>query len=274
MFVSEDNIYISYPVYQPVAYRQPLPMPQFSLSALEDTYNYLTESEKSSLSGDISGSKPMAAVVDPSRTVIHKIAINNGKIDYVSKGEVHGNLLNQYSMDEYNGNLRVATTSNVYTNQGSNLSNNVYVLDGSMKTIGSLEQIALGEKIYSTRFMNDRLYMVTFKQMDPFFVIDLSSPTSPKVLGELQLPGFSDYLYPYDATHIIGVGKDTTINQWGGTQATGLKLALFDVSDVTTPKLVGKFVINSSGADSEVLRDPKAFLFDKIRISLSYRSMS
>lgn len=264
MFVSEDNIYISYPVYQPVTvYSPPLPVPQLSLSALEDTYNYLTESEKSSFVGDISGSKPITTQVDQSRTVIHKIAINNGKIDYVSKGEVRGNLLNQYSMDEYNGNLRVATTSNVYTNYGSNLSNNVYVLDGSMKTIGSLEQIALGEKIYSTRFMNDRLYMVTFKQMDPFFVIDLSGPTSPKVLGELQLPGFSDYLHPYDATHVIGIGKDTTINQWGGAQAKGLKLALFDVSDIANPKLVGKFVINSSGADSEALRDPKAFLFDK-----------
>ena len=165
-------------------------------------------------------------------------------------------------MDEYDGNLRVATTTNAYDGT-SYMSNNVYVLDKGMKEIGDLEKIAPGEKIYSTRFMGDRLYMVTFKQMDPFFVIDVSNPHKPKILGELKIPGYSDYLHPYDSTHIIGVGKQTTENQWGGATAKGVKIALFDVSDVSDPKLVDKFEIGEAGTDSEALRDHRAFLFDK-----------
>ena len=124
-------------------------------------------------------------------------------------------------MDEYKNNLRVATTSSVYTTRGSYEYNNVFVLDSGMKTIGSLTHIAEQEKIYSTRFIGDRLYMVTFKRIDPFFVIDLSTPASPKILGKLKIPGYSDYLHPYDATHIIGVGKETGTNDWGGVSTKG-----------------------------------------------------
>jgi uncharacterized secreted protein with C-terminal beta-propeller domain len=166
-------------------------------------------------------------------------------------------------MDEYNGNLRVATTSDVWTARGQYEYNNVFVLDGSMKTIGSLTHIAEQEKIYSTRFLGDRLYMVTFKRIDPFFVIDLSTPSSPKILGKLKIPGYSDYLHPYDSTHIIGVGKETATNDWGGVSTRGVKLALFDVSDVEHPKQVGKVEIGESGTDSAALYDHKAFLFDK-----------
>jgi uncharacterized secreted protein with C-terminal beta-propeller domain len=166
-------------------------------------------------------------------------------------------------MDEYNGNLRVATTSNVYSMQGSYEYNNVFVLDSGMKTIGSLTHIAGQEQIYATRFIGDRLYMVTYKRVDPFFVIDLSSPTSPKILGRLSIPGFSDYLHPYDATHIIGVGKETATNDWGGVSTRGLKLALFDVSDVGHPTQIDKVEIGDAGTDSAVLSDHKAFLFDK-----------
>jgi uncharacterized secreted protein with C-terminal beta-propeller domain len=105
--------------------------------------------------------------------------------------------------------------------------------------------------------------MVTFKRLDPFFVIDLSDPTRPGILGKLKLPGFSDYLHPYDAHHIIGIGKETEENQWGGISTAGLKIALFDVSDVNNPGLVDQVVIGEAGTDSEVLRDHKAFLFDR-----------
>ena len=132
-----------------------------------------------------------------------------------------------------------------------------------MKAIGSLTHIAEQEKIYSTRFIGDRLYMVTFKRIDPFFVIDLSSPSHPKILGKLKIPGYSDYLHPYDSTHIIGVGKETATNDWGGVSTRGVKLALFDVSDVEHPKQVGKVEIGESGTDSAALYDHKAFLFDK-----------
>jgi uncharacterized secreted protein with C-terminal beta-propeller domain len=139
-------------------------------------------------------------------------------------------------MDEYVGNLRVAKTSDVSTIRRQYEYNNVFVLDGAMKTIGSLKHIAEQEKIYSTRFTGDRLNKVTFKRIDPFFVIDLSTPSSPKILGKLKIPGYSDYLHPYDNNHIIGVGKETAANEKGGISTKGLKLALFDVSDVEHPK--------------------------------------
>ena len=126
-----------------------------------------------------------------------------------------------------------------------------------MATIGSLTHIAEQEQIYATRFIGDRLYMVTYKRVDPFFVIDLSTPTSPKILGKLKIPGFSDYLHPYDATHIIGVGKETGTNDWGGVSTEGLKLALFDVSDVEHPTQIDKVEIGDAGTDSAALYGPQ-----------------
>ena len=143
--------------------------------------------------------------------------------------------------------------------------NNVYVLDGKMSTIGSLTHIAEQETIYSTRFIGDRLYMVTFKRIDPFFVIDLANPETPKILGKLKIPGYSDYLHPYDATHIIGIGKETTTNEWGGVSTSGVKLSLFDVSDVANPKQLDKVQIGDAGSDSAALTDHHAFLFDKAK---------
>lgn len=266
MYVSADNIYISYPVYHydAVPARKSLPIiGEGPFGAIEDAFNRLAESEKEGVLSDIKDGVIYEPSTDTTRTVIHKLAISKGSIDYRSKGEVPGTLLNQFSMDEYEGNLRVATTTNVYDHGTSYQFNNVFVLDGDMGLIGTLKNLAKGEKIYSTRFMGDRLYMVTFKQMDPFFVIDMSNPHKPKVLGKLKIPGYSDYLHPYDATHVIGVGKETSQNQWGGATAKGVKIALFDVSDVTDPKLVDKFEIGEAGTDSEALRDHRAFLFDK-----------
>jgi len=109
--------------------------------------------------------------------------------------------------------------------------------------------------------MQDRAYMVTFKQIDPLFVIDLSDAENPKVLGELKIPGYSTYLHPYDDTHIIGFGYDTKENKWGGTQNAGLKVALFDVSDVANPKEIDTYSIGDVGTSSQALYDHKAFLF-------------
>jgi hypothetical protein len=102
--------------------------------------------------------------------------------------------------------------------------------------------------------------------VDPFFVIDLSSPTQPKVLGSLKLPtGYSNYLHPFDATHIIGIGKGTqdSGSEFGGVEPLGVRLALFDVSDVSHPVTVGTYQIGGMGTDSEALYDHKAFFFDK-----------
>jgi len=241
---------------------------QVSSIAIAEDFNTMSETEKQAAIAEMKNSEQEAirkSEIDQSTTVIHKIGINNGAITYLAKGEVPGYLKNQFAMDEYGGNLRVATTSDVWTTRGQYEYNNVFVLNGEMKTIGSLTHIAEQEKIYSTRFVGDRLYMVTFKRIDPFFVIDLSSPENPKILGKLKIPGYSDYLHPYDSTHIIGIGKETGTNDWGGVSTKGLKLAFFDVSDVEHPKQIDTVEIGDAGTDSAALSDHRAFLFDKTK---------
>jgi hypothetical protein len=141
-------------------------------------------------------------------TVIHKIAIKDGRIRYVASGIVPGTILNQFSMDEHKGYFRIATTIGSWWWGRDDSKNNVYVLDDDMRTVGKLEGLAPGETIYSARFFGNRCYLVTYKQIDPFFVIDLRNPKDPKVLGELKIPGFSTYLHPYDENHVIGIGKN------------------------------------------------------------------
>ena len=303
LYVSENALYVSYQRYHPVISTmqggkeifppQPVAVGGGTGSAVVSTaidlplssgvsssktsvspavipsdFNSLTEAERQSILDGLRNAEQDAIrrqETDQTTTVVHKVAIKDGAFTYIAKGEVPGTLDNQFSMDEFNGNLRLATTSSVYTQSGQYTYNNVYVLDGKMSTIGSLTHIAEQESIYSTRFIGDRLYMVTFKRIDPFFVIDLSTPENPKILGKLKIPGYSDYLHPYDATHIIGVGKETTTNEWGGVSVSGVKLALFDVSDVTNPKQLDKVQIGDAGSDSAALTDHHAFLFDKAK---------
>ncbi len=199
------------------------------------------------------------------QSVLHRFSVEKGDISYAATGTFPGRLLNQFSLDEYKGNLRVATTVDDWTRDTRVQYNNVYVLGPDLAIMGKLEYIAPDERIYAARFIGDRLYLVTFKQMDPFFVIDLSDPKRPAVLGELKLPGYSDYLHPYDATHIIGIGKETVANEWGGFTTGGLKMTLFDVADVNNPVEVDTVEIGLPGTDSEALHDHKAFLFDASR---------
>jgi uncharacterized secreted protein with C-terminal beta-propeller domain len=200
---------------------------------------------------------------DTRKTIIHKISIDEEEIDYVAKGTIPGRLLNQFSMDERGDRFRVATTNEIYTQyEGTVRSNAVYVLDEQLEIVGELEEIAPDESIFSTRFMGDRLYMVTFQQIDPFFVIDLSSDT-PKILGELKIPGFSNYLHPYDEEHVIGFGRDTKEVDNGRVQQLGIKIALFNVADVNNPKVADDVIIGDSSTYSEALHNHKAFFFDK-----------
>jgi inhibitor of cysteine peptidase len=174
---------------------------------------------------------------------------------------VPGYVLNQYSMDEHSGYFRIATNWN-----GETKMNNVYVLNMSLAIVGRLENLAKNENLHSVRFIGDKCYLVTFKKTDPLFVIDLSQPTNPRVLGELKIPGYSDYLHPYDETHLIGVGKETVEAEEGDfAWYQGLKLSLFDVSNVNNPKQLAKYVIGDRGTNSPVLTEPKAFLFDKTK---------
>src|SRR5438445_1725561 len=239
LYVSNDAIYLTYQKYHPYYYDESYTKDRFfkailpllpddiqvqvkSIDAdnldssqkwaqisdlLQNTYNKMSENYKNALFDKI-----QKAIVeydikiqqDYRKTAIQKFAINNGTITYVSKGEVPGYLLNQYSMDEFGKRFRVATTSEYYDSKGITTANNVYVLDDSLNIMGGLEKVAPEESIYSARFMGEKLYLVTYQRIDPFFVIDLSGDT-PKVLGALKIPGYSSYLHPYDDTHVIGI---------------------------------------------------------------------
>jgi inhibitor of cysteine peptidase len=199
-----------------------------------------------------------------SNTTIHKIRLQDGKVTYLAEGEVPGWVLNQFSMDESGGYFRIATTGGHVSRSSSSSSSAVYVLDESMRTVGVLEGLAPGEQIYSARFMGDRCYLVTFKKVDPLFVIDLSNPSAPTVLGKLKIPGYSNYLHPYDETHVIGIGKETVEAEEGDfAWYQGLKISLFDVSDVANPVEVAKIEVGDRGTDSPALQDHKAFLFSR-----------
>jgi uncharacterized secreted protein with C-terminal beta-propeller domain len=278
LYVSENALYVSYPRYRPPIFRDSGDLPVKSVAASEPSarpvgipadFNSLPAEERQSIVEAFRNDEQEAIrrqEIAQTTTVIHKIAIGKGAITYRARGEVPGTLYNQFAMDEYKGNLRVATTSTVSTPRyGQYTYNNVYVLDGDLKTVGELTHIAEQETIYATRFIGDKLYMVTFRRIDPFFVIDLSVPESPRVLGKLKIPGYSDYLHPYDATHIIGVGKETATNDWGGVSTSGVKIALFDVSDLQNPRLLDKVQIGDAGSDSAALTDHHAFLFDRVK---------
>jgi len=182
-------------------------------------------------------------------TLIYRVRLDKENIVAEAEGAVSGYVLNQFSMDEYNDYFRIATTE--WTNNGSK--NNLFILNMSLNVVGEIEGLAPGERIYSARFMGDRCYLVTFRQIDPFFVIEVGNPTEPKVLGYLKIPGFSGYLHPYDEDHIIGIGK----------QDNNVKLSLFDVTNVTSPTETAKYVVQADRSDSTVSWDHKAFLFDK-----------
>ena len=199
-------------------------------------------------------------------TEIYKFNIlENGEVEYSCKTRVKGQTINQYSLDEYNENLRVALKD---SKEGSR----IVIFNEKMKQIGETPYLAKGEQMYSTRFMGDKAYLVTYKTIDPLFVIDLSNPTEPKVLGELKIPGYSTYLHPYDENHLIGIGMQTEekINRdiqgkVTSTTATitGMKMALFDVTDPTNPVEISSTVIGDRRTTSAILTNPKALLFSK-----------
>lgn len=199
------------------------------------------------------------------KTSIYKFALEDGTVKYQGNGQVPGYILNQFSMDEYDNHFRIATTTGTLSRTDSSTENNVFVLDEDLNIVGSVRNIAPGESIFSMRFMGKRGYMVTFKKVDPFFVLDLEDHTDPTILGKLKIPGYSDYLHPMDENHIIGIGKDSVpAEESEGDFAwyQGVKMAVFDVTDVEQPKELHKVIIGDRGTDSPALHDHRAFLYD------------
>ena len=191
-------------------------------------------------------------------TTVYKFELDSLYPRFVAKGTVPGNIINQFAMDEYNGNFRIATTKNNV--------NAVYILSQSMHRLGAVENIARGEQIKSVRFEGERGYVVTFRNTDPLFVLDLSKVRAPKILGELKIPGYSTYLHTYDENHVMGFGYDGT--EWGTNG--NLKLALFDITDVTSPK--EKFVEVIDSRTSELLTNHKSLLFSKDKDLIAFSS--
>ena len=304
-YVSEDNFYLTYQQNMPFGFYENSSRDRFfdvivpllpnniqdEIRAIQDdsslnsseqwvkiselmqrSYNEMDKDDKEKLFEDIRDAlnEYDAKIQEETRkTIIHKISIDEDKIEYVAKGSVPGRLLNQFSMDQSEDRFRVATTTEYYTQyQGMVRANAVYVLDEQLNIVGGLDKIAPDESIFSSRFIGDRLYLVTFQQIDPFFVIDLSNDT-PKILGELKIPGFSNYLHPYDEEHIIGIGRDTKEIGNDRVQQLGIKIALFNVADVNNPKVADDVIIGDTSTHSEALHNHKAFFFDKTRGVLS-----
>lgn len=196
-------------------------------------------------------------------TVVHKLALTDEGTEYEASGLVPGHLLNQYSLGEYGGHLRVATTVRDGDVFNGSESNAVYVLGagaeaGKMDVVGRIENIAPGEQIYSARFIGARGYLVTFRRVDPLFTLDLADPTAPQVVGELKVPGYSEYIHPLGDTHLLTIGRD--VDDSGSFPTVGgVQLSLFDVSDFANPRLVDSAIIGSSGTYSEAEYNPKAF---------------
>lgn len=200
------------------------------------------------------------------KTSIHKISIGGDGIEYVAKGVVPGRVLNQFSMSEYKGYFRIATTTgHVHRNSVEDSSkNHVFVLNDNLEVVGEVKDLASGERIYSARFMGDKAYLVTFKKVDPLFVIDLKNPQEPEVLGKLKIPGYSNYLHPFGENYLIGIGKSTVASEEGNfAWYKGVKLSLFDISDLNNPKQVSKFIVGDRGTESPALKNHKALLFSK-----------
>lgn len=195
------------------------------------------------------------------KTTIYKFNLEEAKIKLQCKTEMEGNINNQFSIDEYDGNLRVATT----LGSGDKTENRLYIYDKDLNEIGKIDNMANGEEIYSVRFIGKVGYIVTFKEIDPLFVIDLSDPTKPEIKGELKIPGYSSYLHPYDETHIIGIGHNTKTNQYGGTQNTTMKMSMFDVSDLENPKEMFSVDIGNKYAYSEITSNHKALFYNKAK---------
>ena len=203
-------------------------------------------------------------------TDIIALDVDGKKVTYRADGTVGGSLLNQFSMDEYGGYLRVATTE--WEWGSGEQSSSLFVLDKNLNIVGSIKDIATGEQIYSVRFMGDKGYIVTFETMDPFFTVDLSDPENPKIAGELKLPGYSNYLHQIDENTVLGVGRQTkeliTRDEFGneevvGFREGGIKLSLFDISDFTDPKELDSYILGGDSTWSDALYDHKAIMVNR-----------
>ena len=221
LYMSENSIFVTYPHYSYVM--------QPSLTVDDVAFSSATQAE--------------------CYTTIFKIDVSGAGLDLTASGTVRGTVVDRYAIDERNGYMRIATTD--FTNGTETL---VSVLSSDLTLVGQIGGIGKGETMQSSRYINDTLYLVTFRQVDPLFAIDLTDPNSPRILGELTMPGFSTYLHPVDDTHLIGLGFE----------GRSMKVSLCNVSDRTNPVEEQKLLL-SDFSYSPALYDPHAVTYDPAR---------
>ena len=262
VYCNRDNLYITAPEYT------------------QETYDTLTDASFNRASADyVTAFLPF--FYSPSDTHIIKLSLEKD-IDFAADGRVKGMISNQYALDEYEGNLRVATTT-IATGNGRETANHLFVLDKDLQQIGEVAGIAPGEMIQAVRYIEDTAYVITYQQTDPLFVIDLKNPEKPTVLGELKIDGFSTVLIPVDDNTLLGIGFNTSsIADLYGEEdpavadmqmTDGLKLVLFDVSDKANPKALDEKIFKDY--DSEVQFNPRALVVNNERgdYTLPYRKL-
>ena len=230
---------------------------------------------------DASSIEPSPVPTADLKTIIHKFGLQEDESTtatttptvrpiYLASGEVAGTLLNQFSMDEYRGDLRVAVTIRNW--RENRQENHVKILrpeQGILEEIGTIAGLGIDESIYAVRFMGPQAYIVTFRRIDPLYALDLSDPTNPKALGELKITGFSSYLHPVGENLLLGVGQEASLEGF----VEGLQISLFDTSDPTEPKRISQLLLSNvlglsdsdniedAGGNSPAERDHRAFLF-------------
>ncbi len=284
VFMSEEGLYITYPrsgdpfAYMLNFFRQEkgiLPSSAFEKLEKLSSYDISVEAKMTELSQIIEtaftgknnddalalrtemtnrlSSYSKAHARELESTGIVKLRVSD--LDIVAQGSVPGKPLNQYSLDEYEGNLRIATTASASGMLGMFVprdatTNDVYVLGSDLNQRGAVLDLGVGERVYSARFIGDRGYVVTFRDTDPFYVLDLSSPENPTKTGELKIPGYSSYLHPLSENRILGVGMEEG----------KVKLSLFDISSPSEPREVARYMLDEYW--SEAISNPRAFLAD------------
>ncbi|HVM55067.1 MAG TPA: beta-propeller domain-containing protein [Acidimicrobiales bacterium] len=193
------------------------------------------------------------------RTELHAFDITDpAQTTYTGSGEVSGYLLNQFALSAHGGHLRVATTDDAPWDEATGVAqthSGITVLDGALQQVGRIEGLGVTERIFAVRYLGDIAYVVTFRQTDPLYVIDLSDPTAPRLAGELKIPGYSAYLHPIDDGRLLGVGQDADDDG----RVLGTQVSTFDVSDPSAPTQVDKVTI--ANGSSGVEWDHRAFLW-------------
>ncbi len=243
-------------------------------------YNYTTTAGASTLVGSTGASSMIAIYPTDYATDLHKFALSSAGPQYRGSGSVVGHLgweqdKKSFRMGEYQGALRIATS--VGENWNASATNRLSVLreqNGALALVAQLPNQQRpaplgkpGEKIYAARFVGNRGYLVTFRVTDPLYVIDLANPADPKIAGELQIPGYSDYLHPIGEEWLLGVGKDaiadttSSVGDGRGAWYQGVKVALFNIADASQPREINSIVIGKRGTQSAALVDHHAFSF-------------